>query len=474
MKKIFLFFALTFIFTTLFSQSYNIKFKVNGVTDSIAILGYHFGDKKYVKDTVKIIKNQGVFKGDKPLAHGMYFILFPKENNFFDILIDDDQQFSLTTDTTNFFRKNLKFKGSVANSEFRNFDKSIENVNEEFAELTKKFKQKDLSDKQKTELQNKAKELEKQRRKIILNNYNNAKNSTFKSVIGLLLEPEIPKFTVSENTTNKDSILKTKEYYYYKNHYFDYVNFTDSVIIRTPFFIPKFEKYISQIISQNPDTVAKECINLIEKARGNNPVFSYLINYSLVYNEKAKLMGMDKVFVEIAKKYYATGEATWADSAYKAKVIDKMKKTEPNLIGNYAPDIRNVETYEGKTTSLNKIKNKYKIIIFWSPTCGHCKKSVPKLYKYYKELKQQNIDVEVFAVLESRDVDKWRKFIKDKEITDWINVYDKTEKTYFHYYYDVFSTPVIYVLDKNFKIIAKRISAEQAKDYILQLEKNKQ
>jgi len=84
---------------------------------------------------------------------------------------------------------------------------------------------------------NKAKELEKQRREIILNNYNNAKNSTFKSVIGLLLEPEMPKFTVSENTTNKDSVLKIKEYYYYKNHYFDYVNFTDSVIIRTPFFL---------------------------------------------------------------------------------------------------------------------------------------------------------------------------------------------------------------------------------------------
>jgi len=471
MKKIHLLLALAIVFSSSFSQSYNIKFKVVGINDSIAILGYHFGNKKYVKDTVVISKNQGVFKGDEALAHGMYFILFPKENNFFDILIDDDQQFSLTTDTTGFFRKNLKFKGSEVNTEFRKFDKSIEGVNNEFAELTKQFKQKDLSDKRKKELQKKAKTLEEQRRKIILDNYNNAKNSTFKSIIGLLLEPEVPEFTLPENTVNKDSVLKVKEYYYYKNHYFDYVNFADSAIVRTPFFIPKFENYISKVVSQNPDTVAKECIKYIEKARGNKPVFSYLINYSLVYNEKAKLMGMDKVFVEIAKKYYATGEATWADSAYKAKVIDKMKKTEPNLIGNYAPDIRNVETYEGERTSLSKLKNKYKILIFWSPTCGHCKKSVPKLHKYYEELKSQKIDVEVFAVLESHDIDKWRKFIEEKKITDWINVYDKDEKTYFHYYYDIFSTPVIYILDKNYKIIAKRISAEQAKDYILQLEK---
>jgi len=473
MKRIHLLFTFIIVFNSLFSQSYNIKFKVSGVNDSIAILGYHYGNNKYVKDTVNFSKSQGVFKGDKALAHGMYFILFPKESKFFDILIDNDQKFSLITDTVDNFRKNLKFKGSEVNSEFLDFDKSLEDLNGEFLDLTDKFKQKDLNEGQKKDLQKKLKKLEAQRRKIILDNYNNAKNVTFKSIIGLLLEPQIPELKVSENTVNKDSVLKIKEYYYYKNHYFDYVNFSDSAIIRTPFFIPKFERYISQVISQNPDTVSKECIKYIEKSRGNLPVFSYLINYSLVYNEKAKLMGMDRVFVEIAKKYYATGEATWADSAYKAKVIDKMKKTEPNLIGNYAPDIRNVETYDGKTISLNEVRNDYKIIVFWSPTCGHCKKSVPKLYEYYNELKSKNIDVEVFSVLESRDVEKWRKFIEDKGITKWINVYDKTEKTYFHFYYDIFSTPVIYVLDKDFKIIAKRISAEQARDYILQLEKNK-
>ena len=473
MRIIYIYITLIIFANTGFAQSYNIKFKISGITDSIAVLGYHYGNKKYVTDTVVLSKNQGVFKGDKALPHGMYFILFPKENNFFDILIDSDQNFSLTTDSTEYFRKNLKFKGSEANTEFKNFDKSIEDVNNQFMELTEKFKKKDLSKKEKKELQAKATQLETQRRKIIINNYNNAKNSTFKSIIGLLLEPKIPELVISENTTNKDSLLKIKEYYYYKNHYFDYVNFSDSAIVRSPFFIPKFEKYISKIISQNPDTVSKECIKYIEKSRGNRAVFSYLINYSLIYNEKAKLMGMDRVFVDIAKKYYATGEATWADSSYKAKVIDKMKKTEPNLIGNYAPDIRNVETYDGKTISLSEVKNDYKIIVFWSPTCGHCKKSVPKLYEIYNELKSQKIDIEVFAVLESRDVAKWRKFIDDKEITEWLNIYDKTEKSYFHYYYDIFSTPVIYVLDKNFKIIAKRISEEQARDYILQLEKSK-
>ena len=453
------------------SQGYNIKFKVNNVNDSIAILGYNYGDKKYVKDTVVInSKDEGVFKGEKRLSNGMYFILFPRENKFFDLIIDNDQVFSLTTDTVNNFRTNLKIKGSEVNTEFQNFDKSMEKLNNEYTKLTKMFQQKDLSKEKKEKLNSKAKLLEEQRRNILLTNYNNAKNSTFKSIIGLLIEPIIPEFTLPKNIVNKDSVLKIRKYFYYKKHYFDYVNFSDSAIVFTPFFIPKVEKYISKVISQNPDSVIKEAVNLIEKSRGNKPVFSYLINYALVYNEKSKLMGMDRVFVEIAKKYYATGEATWADSSYKAKVIDKMKKTEPNLIGNYAPDIRNMTTYDGKTTSLSNVKSDYIIIVFWSPTCGHCKKSVPKLYEHYNELLKKNIDVKVFSVLESKDVDKWKKFIEDKKLTNWINVYDNTGKSYFHYYYDVFSTPTIYVLDKDKKIIAKRLGEEQAKDYILQLE----
>jgi len=471
MKKVILLSLLIVTTITIFSQTHNIKFKVTGITDTTAILGYHAGTKTYVTDTVKINKkHEGIFSGKKILPQGIYFIMFPSKKNYFDFVIDADQNFSLITDTTEDFRKNLKFKGSEINILFNKLDKDLSAINIEFVNASKKLKNKDISDEEKTKLHNKIKELRGKRRKIILNYYNTTKNESFKDIIGLMLEPKVPEFKVPENITNKDSVLQQKKYYYYKKHYWDYVNFQDSIILRTPFFIPKFERYLSKIILQDPDSVLKESVALIEKARGNKTIFSYLINYTLVYHEKAKLMGMDKVFVEIAKKYYATGEATWADSAYNAKVIDKMKKTEPNLIGNYAPDIRNVETYNGEITSLSKLKNDYIIIVFWSPTCGHCKKSIPKLYNIYNELLTSGIDVEVFSVLESHDVTKWKKFIKEKGITKWINVYDKDQKTYFHYYYDIFSTPVIYVLDKHKKIIAKRISAEQAKDYIIQLE----
>ncbi len=449
------------------SQEYEIKFKITGLTDSIAILGYHFGTNRYVKDTVKIKNSEATFSGEKPLSHGMHFIFFPNDKKFLDILIDKDQKFYINSDTTNNFRENLIFKGSEINTEFTKFDKLLSQKNKNYHSISKAFSDKNISQEEKSELIKKIVQIEKERREVILSTLNSTKNETLKDIIGLLLEPEIPKFTVTENTSNSDSIIKMKEYIYYKKHFFDYVNFTDSAILRTPFFIPKFEKYIKKIVSQNPDSISSEAINLIEKSRGNIAIFSYLINYMLVYNEKEKQMGMDKVFVEIAKKYYKTGEAIWADSAYNKKVLDKLKKTEPNLIGNTAPEINNVFTISDEKISLNDLKNEYIIIDFWSPSCGHCKTSVPKLYEIHKKLLSQNVDVQIFSVLENTEIEKWKKFIAENNLTNWINVYDKNDSTFFHFYYDIYSTPVIYILDKNKKIIAKRIAVEQLEDFIL-------
>jgi len=75
----------------------------------------------------------------------------------------------------------------------------------------------------------------------------------------------------------------------------------------------------------------------------------------------------------------------------------------------------------------------------------------------------------VFSVYTQQEGDKYLKYIDEHKL-DWINVYDGvffnnvTEK------YDIYSTPVIYVLDKNKIIKAKRIGVEQIKDIVRDIE----
>ncbi len=120
MKQLLLFsFILTFT-TALFAQKpaaatptggYNIKITLKDYSASEIYLGYTFADKKYLKDTAKAVKKGVfVFEGKEPLTGGVFFIYTPTKL-FFEILVDDNQHFSIESDTVNFV-KNAKIKDS--------------------------------------------------------------------------------------------------------------------------------------------------------------------------------------------------------------------------------------------------------------------------------------------------------------------------------------------------------------------------
>jgi hypothetical protein len=48
----------------------------------------------------------------------------------------------------------------------------------------------------------------------------------------------------------------------------------------------------------------------------------------------------------------------------------------------------------------------------------------------------------------------------------WLNAWDPYNESDFRKKYDIYSTPVIYLLDKERKIIAKRIAVDQLGDVV--------
>src|SRR5690606_40591159 len=105
----------------------------------------------------------------------------------------------------------------------------------------------------------------------------------------------------------------------------------------------------------------------------------------------------------------------------------------------------------------------------FEPSCGHCKKEIPKLYREVFE-PYRSKGVQVFAVYTLADRDEWTNFINEHELYDWINVYDPYHQTHFRDYYDIKSTPTIFILDREKKIIAKKLDVDQMPgflDYVL-------
>jgi hypothetical protein len=85
--------------------------------------------------------------------------------------------------------------------------------------------------------------------------------------------------------------------------------------------------------------------------------------------------------------------------------------------------------------------------------------------EFYDKFKDE-LNVEVYAVQSNAEErEEWLKYIKENEL-DWINVEDPEQKTAYKYLYDIYSTPVIYLLDKDKKIIAKRLGAADLEGFI--------
>ena len=68
--------------------------------------------------------------------------------------------------------------------------------------------------------------------------------------------------------------------------------------------------------------------------------------------------------------------------------------------------------------------------------------------------------VEVMGIYTQTDKEEWGKFIESQGLENWINAWDPYNQSGFRLFYDIRSTPSIYLLDKGKKIIAKRIDVE--------------
>ena len=148
-----------------------------------------------------------------------------------------------------------------------------------------------------------------------------------------------------------------------------------------------------------------------------------------------------------------------------------------NILGTEASDVELPDT-AGKTTNLYSLQAPYTLVVIWDPTCSHCKEIIPKLDSAYNA-KWKNMGLKFFALAKETDGKKtdWMDFIHEHHLNDWTHVYYSKEADKartdsgipsYSQLYDVQSFPTLYLLDKDKRIIAKKLALDQI-DEILAL-----
>ena len=430
----------------------NLEFKIQGLSDTTVFLARYFGDKLYYADTT-ISKNEKVVFNKKKLVGGIYALVCPNSKYFEFIVADEDLEMETALDD---FNGKMKVIKSENNKLFYDYIRFLGSMKQKASTL------KPDNELQRQELDSLVKSYQK----------NNILNKELLSakVLAMSVEPTIPN-EISSN----DSL----RYRFFLEHYWDHIDVTDNRIVHTPVYHKKLDFFFKKMIPQIPDTICKYAYELINQMDETSDLFKYTVHHLTYKYETSNIMGMDAVFVCMAKQYYCPADnskAFWLDSTKLVDLCEKADKTFPLLIGKKAPRLILADTSEKKWIDFYSLRNKYNLLVFWDPDCGHCKKEIPKLTKLYKDFQNMDIDIEFIAIGTNLENEKWRKFIKEKKL-EWVNISDFPEanenaKQYiyekrlttleslnFRLTYDIFSTPQIYLVDREKKIIGKKLNA---------------
>ena len=447
-------------------QNYKIDIKIKGLEDSVLYLANYFGEKTLLVDTAfRKRKNNYLFENKKLLKGGIYIVIGQNRNSIFEFLIADSQDLKFNSDMDNLIEK-MEVKGSNENSLFFRY---LSKSNIQYT-LLKKYQEKlsHLSSENDSIqiinqlIQNLNTEIVDYKEDII-----EAYPHTFISHFFLAMKS--PDSKLSPNSSKQDSI---KAFQYYKKHYWDYFDFEDDRLIRTPVFHNKLDYYFSAIAHPMPDSLLLEIDHFLSRIPEKSELYKHSLWYLTVKFDQSKRMGYDQILVHFADNYYAKGKAGWLNSSVLKNILEEAKKRRNSLIGKEAPNLV-MQNLDLSPISMYSLTNKYTILYFWSPSCGHCKVETPKLKDFYTK-NAKKFDLEVFAVCADTNMQEMKTYILKNKL-NWINVNGPRSYTQnFHELYNVYSTPYIFILDKSKTIIAKQISSDQLFDFISNYEAIKQ
>jgi thiol-disulfide isomerase/thioredoxin len=470
MKKYLVFFFAALITSSAYTQGYQVTLKAPGYKSGITYLTYYMGGNFNIEDSAAI-GNNGValFKDTGKLRPGIYAIFFPGKQLRTEFLVGPEQMISVTADTSDLVNKTI-VTGSKENILYDQYQKIASSkgrlIQQErqayMAAATKADSA--LHEKKYTTL---LKELNEYREGII-------KNQPQSMMAALLIAMKEPVYPDKIPLTREDSVYNYTEY---KKHYWDGISFMDDRIIRTPFFLKKIERYYREVISPDPDTIIKDVDYKLLLARSSPEMYKFLLNWLTDEFINPKYMGQDAVFVHLFEKYHSKGLSNWLNTKQMEAISRRAYMLMANLIGEKAADLDMLNT-EDKATSLYSLNADYTVIIFWDPNCGHCKEEVPRLDSIYRASWKKH-NVKIFAVLapdgKTSVKPEWLTFIKEHNLGDWTHVYKTREmeeadyealRPSFRQLYDIIMTPTIYLLDKDKRIIGKKLTLLQLNDLL--------
>ncbi len=452
-------------------KGYKITVRLTGNADTALILAHYYANKQFLDDTA-FRNKQGffVFEDSEKLKDGMYLVAGAKKSKYFDFFLTDTQQMEFSCDPIDAVNT-MKVKGSDDNKAFFAYMKHLGDLQSEILPLNKWV----LANRDRTDsvaiVKARIESIDKEAKDYIKEFYSSNPTYLSATLIKASNDPDYMQYVPVVN----GKIDSTLIFPTYKSHYFDNFNFNDPRLIYTPLYAQKVDHYFDKLVIPTLDSLESDIDRIIMLTAVNKEMQTYTAWYLSLKYETSQVMGHDALFVYIVRKYLETGKVGWQYPEVKPNIIKRVNALEPLLLGKLAPNMILLDT-SNVARSLVATKARYTLLFFWESTCGHCQQEMPKVLKFYEEYRK-NYDLEIYGVSTDTSLVKWKAFIRKNNLP-WINVNGHLSLSgNYHDLYDIRSTPVMYLLDEDKKILTKMILDDdianviKRREEILQTEK---
>ena len=441
-------------------QGYEITLSINHGKDTMMFMGHYFAKGNSIIDTaLRDRKGRFVFESKTDtLAPGLYFFANPEGKYVEFVVYHEPPFFNFVTDEED-WTTNMKVKGSPENDFFYRFHR----IDADYA--------KDLDDKY-FSMDSVEFMAYKRKRLLSLDSVKigmiEENPSRFLSKMMLATKEVYPPIVDEKG----DTLSEAQRRDYYLEHYFDNIALEDDAIIRTPkkVFYDQVMSLYNEYLKYAPPSVIEHSIDIMmERAKKAPTVFQYL---TLTLTQKylqSNVMVYDEVYVHMVQNYFASDYNFWSTPSNIEQELMRATKWERLLVGKEAPELILFDTLHNPH-SLHALPYKWKLLVFWSPNCGHCKHIIPTVYQVFEKY-QAKYDIGAFTILSDPD-DKtraeWRKFMKDHNMTSptWLSLDGGEANVDWHDVYDITTTPQIYLIDEDNIIQAKHLGESSVEKVI--------
>lgn len=214
-------------------------------------------------------------------------------------------------------------------------------------------------------------------------------------------------------------------------HFWDGIEAFDGPTDENPVLAAQIDFYFDKMVAPLPDSITTEIDRLVERTSFNPDLRDFILWHLLEKYRHPEYMSQDQVFVWLYDEYFSQLEIKDLNESNLSLIRDKAETFRRLALFNLAPNFTINDSVD-----LHSVESDYTVLFFFDHDCDVCQQEMQDL----DSICTMDPEITVLAIdMNTNDV--------------------SVDALYS--LYDIETTPLIYVLDNEKRIIAKKIRAKQ-------------